>query len=268
MNLVCGCLQTHQPVLNGLPGEPGVGLPQAGPESEVGRLRRPVRLQVAQGELGECRLALPRPCGRQPVANEHEALLPASLRPVADDSLGGCQPDQVGNGLATGHDPLAAQPIGDLPPREGPLAVEHGFDQAHRLRRLVRRHALLCQPPVGVCQPRLDHQRHQPPVILGRDQVQGSPHGPGQDDGTLFEARSPDLVGVEVPGACPKREPGRRQHLGLHSGQVPDQVDGGETPCLLEILGGDPRSPQALVAEGPPGRHWRQPSLEPSCAPA
>jgi hypothetical protein len=240
-----------QAIIDAAPSAARSGRSDPRPGREVSGLGRSVGAEVAHGELVErvIRVQL-RHGSPEPIAGEHEAALPSAIGPVADRAFRGREPHEVRDRLALGADALALQSFSDLRPQQRPLAPEHPLDRPHRLRRLVARDPFLPQSPVSVRDPSLDHQRHQPGVIFGREQMERAAHRPAQDDRAIPYPSAVD-GGCGQPGTpCSERQARGREDLRLHAGQMRDEVDHGAPTPSVQELRSRPRAAHLLVGEG------------------
>jgi len=151
--------------------------------------------------------------------------------------------------LALRFDPQPREPVGDLGARQGPVGGEHPLDGADRPGRLVAGHTELGQTPVRSGQRCLGRERHDPVVVVRREQVDRSPHGPGSNDRSVLLECAGHIPSFEPPRPGPQSERRGQPILSLDSDQPADNIRRRgalgamkELPCVAE-------RPEALCGE-------------------
>jgi len=173
---------------------PGVAEGDAGPLGQVAVGRRPVARQVAAGKLCERLVAVDRSGGGQPVADQHEGLVPADHRsPHAHARQGGLEQD-VDQRLTGCRDAGRVEGQLELRARRRPVA-ELALHDDHAPVSLLRRHPLLSEPPRVARLQLRGREGVEPRVVLRPDQVQRASVDPGDDELAPVE-RCVDVVGA------------------------------------------------------------------------
>jgi hypothetical protein len=118
---------------------------------------------------------------------------------------------------------------------------------------LVRRHAEVPLPTRPFPRSSGGHQREEDTGVLGREQMQRSPHRPGLDEPTVGEGAA-DLTGTRglAPNADGKLCRGR--HLRLDRAQAADYADDGGGPDWVQELA--PHPPRERLLPTDPQGHW------------
>jgi hypothetical protein len=169
------------------------------------------------------------------------------IGPLTDHSLSRGQPYEVGDGLPFGSDALATEPFSDLGSNQWTLLSQHASDETYSFCRLIRGHSFLFEAAMCVGDSALDDQRLQPAIVLGGYEMQRPAHGPREHDRPVDEPGSIHMLSSEPFGASPKREPSRRQNLGLDASQMSNQINNGSPARPMKMLGGRTQAPNVVV---------------------
>src|SRR5918992_3314397 len=103
----------------------------------------------------------------------------------------------------------------------------------------------------------LGRQWGDPVVVLGSDQVDGSPHGPGPDDRPGLGQGPRDVSGPEARRAGPDGKGRRDGILRLHAEQVPDDVRYRGSTRSVEQVRGLPEQSNLPTGDATRSRHRR-----------
>ena len=127
--------------------EPGIGQPDARPLGEVTVGCRGMPGKISPGQFAERRLAAhPRRRYAQPVPGQYEGLVPPGHRAAHDQAPDAGQRQDAHHRLTFGPHPGSGDPLAQLRAGQRAVGGQRGQHGGHRPLRILRRHALLCQP--------------------------------------------------------------------------------------------------------------------------